>query len=102
MKDTPKSRLNITFLKKKPNSGILYPYRPADKTFTVLGIYDSAVCSIVDLSGARTPDLMNWHEKQFGREITTRTWRTVGRIFTYLNHTIKAEKRGSRKPNLFL
>ena len=28
----------------------------------------------------RTPDLMLWLEKQFGKKITTRTWKTVGKI----------------------
>jgi hypothetical protein len=46
----------------------------------VLGIHDRIICSVVDLTRTKTPDLMRWLEKEFGREITTRTWRTVGRI----------------------
>jgi hypothetical protein len=48
--------------------------------YVVLGIYDRVVCSVVDLTGARTPDLMRWLESEFGKEITTRTWKTVQRI----------------------
>jgi hypothetical protein len=41
---------------------------------------DGAICSVIDLTGSRTPDLMLRLEKQFGKEITTRTWKTVERI----------------------
>jgi hypothetical protein len=43
------------------------------------------VCSVVDLTGATTPDLMAWLEKRFGKAITTRTWKTVGRILNRLD-----------------
>jgi hypothetical protein len=49
----------------------------------VVGMHGREVCCVVDLSGATTPDLMAWLEKQFGKEITTRTWKTVGK--TVLN-----------------
>ena len=36
---------------------------------------------VVDLSsGARTPELMKLLEKEFGKNITTRTWNTLQRI----------------------
>jgi hypothetical protein len=35
---------------------------------------------VIDLTSAKTPDLMIWLEKKFGKEITTRTWKTVERI----------------------
>jgi uncharacterized protein (DUF1697 family) len=85
MKDTPKSRLNVTFLKFPPRTKLKYPYRPENKTYRLLGLYDYAVCSVIDLSGAKTPDLMGFLEKQFGKEITTRTWKTVHRILKKLN-----------------
>jgi hypothetical protein len=50
------------------------------RDYTLLGMYDGAICSVVDLTGAKTPDLMLWLEKKFGKEITTRTWKTVERI----------------------
>ncbi len=78
--DAPKSRLNVTFLKDEPTTGIEFPYHAENKGYTVLGIYDRAICSIVDLTRTKTPDLMRWLEKEFGKAITTRTWKTVGRI----------------------
>lgn len=84
-KDSPKSRLNVTFLKNEPTTEIEFPYHAESKGYTVLGIYDRAICSIVDLTRTKTPDLMRWLEKEFGKAITTRTWRTVGRILKRLD-----------------
>jgi uncharacterized protein (DUF1697 family) len=55
--DTSKSRLNVTFLKK-----------------------GGEVFSVIDLTNTRTPEVMLKLEKEHGKEITTRTWKTVGRI----------------------
>jgi uncharacterized protein (DUF1697 family) len=80
--DTPKSRLNVTFLKNITRTKLKLPYHAEDKTYKLLGIYERTICSVIDLSGAKTPDLMVWLEKQFGKEITTRTWKTVHRILS--------------------
>ncbi|MFC6010994.1 DUF1697 domain-containing protein [Nocardia lasii] len=39
-----------------------------------------AVLAIVDNSTGKTPDFMAWLEKQYGKDITTRTWLTIQRI----------------------
>jgi uncharacterized protein (DUF1697 family) len=83
--DTPTSRLNVTFLKHRPQTSLRFPYRAKTKGYTVLGIYGREVCSVVDLTGATTPDLMALLEKEFGKAITTRTWKTVGRILKRLD-----------------
>ena len=75
-----KSSLNVTFLKKKRKIDIQFPYKVDNRDYTLLGMYDGAICSVIDLTSAKTPDLMLWLEKQFGKEITTRTWKTVERI----------------------
>ena len=75
-----KSSLNVTFLKKKREIDLEFPYHVDNRDYTLLGMYDGAVCSVIDLTSAKTPDLMVWLEKQFGKEITTRTWKTVERI----------------------
>jgi uncharacterized protein (DUF1697 family) len=85
IEDSPTSRLNITFLKKKRKSNLRFPYHAEKKGYTVVGMHGREVCSVVDLSGATTPDLMAWLEKQFGKEITTRTWKTVGKILNRLD-----------------
>lgn len=86
IKDTPKSRLNVTFLKNKPETDLEFPYQ-AEGGFLVLGIFNGAICSVVDLERTKTPNLMSWLEKEFGKEITTRTWKTVGRILNKLNES---------------
>ena len=75
-----KSSLNVTFLKKKRKTDKKFPYEKDNRDYTLLGMYDGAICSVIDLTSAKTPDLMVWLEKKFGKEITTRTWKTVERI----------------------
>ena len=85
IKDTPTTRLNVTFLKQKQETDLRFPYRPKQKGYSVLGMTGREVFSVVDLTGATTPDVMAWIEKQFGKDITTRTWKTVGRILKRLD-----------------
>jgi len=85
LKDTAQSKLNVTFLKNKPNTDVEFPYQSENKGFTVVGIYNRAICSVVDLSKGKTPDLMRWMEKEFGKNLTTRTWKTVDRIMKRLD-----------------
>jgi uncharacterized protein (DUF1697 family) len=81
MVHSQESSLNVTFLKKQIHSGKKkFPYKVRDRDYVLLGMYDGAICSVIDLTSAKTPDLMLWLEKTFGKEITTRTWKTVERI----------------------
>jgi uncharacterized protein (DUF1697 family) len=75
-----KNYLTVTFFKKKPTIRLKFPVRPAKQSYRLVGMHDRAVFGIVDVTGAKTPDFMVWLEKTFGKEITTRTWLTVGRI----------------------
>ena len=85
LKDTPGSKLNVTFLKNKPETELQFSYHEENEGFTILGISNGAICSVVNLERTRTPHPMSWLEKEFGKEITTRTWKTVGRILKKLN-----------------
>jgi len=85
VEDTPTTRLNVTFLKEKRRTSLQFPYDAEKKGYTVVGMHGREVFSVVDLTGATTPDLMAWLEKQFGKEITTRTWKTVGKILNRLD-----------------
>jgi uncharacterized protein (DUF1697 family) len=85
VEDTPTSRLNVTFLKTRRKTDLQFPYRAEEKGYSVVGMQGREVCSVVDLTGATTPDLMAWLEKQFGKAITTRTWKTVGKILNRLD-----------------
>ena len=61
-----KTYLIVTFLKKEPRE----------------------IFSVLDLSAAKTPDFMAKVEKEYGKTITTRTWKTVGRIVKKLGEAI--------------
>jgi uncharacterized protein (DUF1697 family) len=70
------TRPHVTFLKKQPARREL----PNGKGYEVLGIFDRTVCSVVDLSGASSTDLMRVLDKEFGIEVTTRSWNTVEKV----------------------
>jgi uncharacterized protein (DUF1697 family) len=55
----------VTFLKKKPFH----------------------IFTAIDQTKTKTPDFMRELEKKYGKEITTRTWKTVGRILKKLNES---------------
>ncbi len=78
--DSHSSTLNVTFLKKEQNIDLKFPYQIEGKNYKLIGTYESTIFSVIDLSVERTPDLMAWLEKKFGKEITTRTWKTINRI----------------------
>lgn len=71
--------VDVTFLKRKPRRGPALPYQPDDGRFTVVGLDDLTLGSVLH-GNAPTPEYMRWIEKQFGTEMTTRTYGTVERI----------------------
>lgn len=85
IRDTARSRLNVTFLKNPPEVKLKFPHQVENRAYRLLGLHDCAVFSVIDLTGSKTPDLMSWLEKQFGKKITTRTWKTVGKILDKLH-----------------
>ena len=48
-------------------------------------MHGRAACTALDMAGARGTDLMLWLEKEFGKGITTRTWKTVNRLLEKMN-----------------
>lgn len=83
--DTRSSRLNVTFLKNPLDLKLKFPFNAGNKSYRLVGLYDCAICSVIDLTGDKTPDFMVWLEKQFGKQITTRTWNTIGKILKKLD-----------------
>lgn len=79
---SPASYLTVTFMKARNFTfPIDLPHR-SDRGY-VLESYDAAidaVCAVVDTTSGKTIDYMTWMEKQCGKDITTRTWKTVERI----------------------
>lgn len=85
LEHSPKTYLNVTFLKNYPTEKRDFPYRPDGKMYELLTMYDNAIFSVTDTSTAKTPDLMIWLERQYGKEITTRTWKTIHRVVAKLS-----------------
>jgi uncharacterized protein (DUF1697 family) len=81
---SPKSYLTITFLKSKPQLKLDLPYLSENQDYTIVGVVDREICSVIDLTTTRTPKLMSWLEKEFSKDITTRTYKTVERILSKL------------------
>jgi uncharacterized protein (DUF1697 family) len=80
-----KTYLLVTFFKKAQDIKIELPYTPDDKPYTVLGKVDDAVYGSVDLTTGKTPDYMVWLERQFGKNITSRTFKTIQRILSKMD-----------------
>ncbi len=75
-------------VKRDPYKGVK-DERPAYLLVTFFKNRRKELCSVIDLTDARTPDFMRSLEKEHGKEITSRTWKTVGRI-------LKAMEAGPR------
>jgi uncharacterized protein (DUF1697 family) len=71
-----KTYLTVTFLKhKKPITKWI------GRGYKIIAADSYTIYAVVDLSAAKTPDLMLRLEKLVGKEITTRTWKTVERLY---------------------
>ena len=78
--DIPRSRLNVTFLKNPMKKSTILPYFSDDKSYQVFKIDHQTLGSVIDTTLTKTPDVMKWLEQNFGKEITTRTNKTIQRI----------------------
>jgi uncharacterized protein (DUF1697 family) len=77
---THRTNLTVTFLKNTLPANFASFSNTQHEGYEILGMQEQAIYSIIDLTSAKTPQLMSWLEKQLGKEITTRTWKTVQRI----------------------
>lgn len=74
------SYLMVTFFKQPTEVTFKLPYQPEGKPYKLIGSDDRVLYSVTDNSAITTTDLMTWLEKQFGKDISSRTWNTVQRI----------------------
>lgn len=80
----PGTYLTVTFLKHSlPKDFSLNPGRSSKIVNTDQNL--AAIYAITDTTATKTPNFMIWLEKQFGRDITTRTYNTVQRILKKLD-----------------
>lgn len=74
-------RPHVSFLKDpKAKTKLKFPFSNKNKGYTILGNYNGTIASIVDLGGAKTPELMQVLDREFGKKVTTRTWKTIEKI----------------------
>lgn len=66
-------------IKKNPFKGVK-DEKPNYLVVTFFKDRKKELCTVINLEGDKTPDFMRNLEKKHGKEITTRTWKTVNRI----------------------
>ena len=76
----PKTYLLTTFSKDPLEIPFEMPYTPPDRDYLVVGAALREIFTVTDTASQSTPDVMAWLEKQFGKEISSRTWLTVHKI----------------------
>lgn len=76
VKMTATTRPFVTFLKEAPKE----TPKLDGKGFQLLGRKGRALFSVVHLSSTGTPDLMSLLDREFGKKITTRSWKTIEKI----------------------
>ena len=81
VKITSQTRLNVSFLPMELEHGFKTSKKLAVTEFEIFRVSPGEVCSVVEIAPKHgTSELMRVLEKQFGKNITTRTWNTVERI----------------------
>ncbi len=73
-------RLYVSFLKEPSATKLKLPYISIDKAFTIIGVRDNFIVSVLDITKSNTPKGMEDLEKLFGKNITTRNWNTIQKI----------------------
>lgn len=67
--------LLVTFFRSKPKELAAEP-----NFYATVSV--NALCSLINTTTSKTPDFMAKLERQFGKEITSRTWLTIQRILS--------------------
>ena len=80
-----KTYLTVTFFKSPSKPDFKLPHQPDGKAFQLLAEVNGALCCVTDLTAGKTPDLMAWLERNYGKSLTTRTWNTVNRMLNKMS-----------------
>jgi uncharacterized protein (DUF1697 family) len=76
----PASYLLATFLKKPPALDRDFPITPPGKPYRLEMMIEGTLLSITDTTAGAAADVMVWLDREFGKEISSRTWLTVHRL----------------------
>lgn len=79
--------LLVTFFKRRPKVPFSPPFQPDGLPWRIVAAADRVIFSVIDTTTGQTPNSMSWLDKTFGREITSRTWKTVLRILAVMDRT---------------
>lgn len=74
----PNAKRVVTFLRDVPTASIALPIRLGSAR--ILTMSDTEIFSAYVPGSDESPVFMTLIEKTFGKEVTTRTWETVGRV----------------------
>lgn len=74
------SYLLVTFEKERFEPTFSFPYEPEGTACTVVGGTGRELFTVTDTTTAGSPDTMSWLEREFGKDLTSRTWLTVLKI----------------------
>jgi len=72
--------LLTTFVKSRLEYEWDFPFQPEGKDYWVVAGTDRELFTVTDTVHSQSPNVMNWVESQFGKDVTSRTWLTVLRI----------------------
>ncbi|HSX47389.1 MAG TPA: DUF1697 domain-containing protein [Patescibacteria group bacterium] len=77
--------LLITFFRNRPTLNLKLPFIPENKPYKIIGKADKVIFGVIDLTKSKTPDYMLWLEKMFGKDITSRTPKTIRLILSRMS-----------------
>jgi uncharacterized protein (DUF1697 family) len=76
--------LLVTFLKRRTKVPVS-PFQKEGQPWRIVGATDRAIFSVIDTTSGQTTDFMGWLDRTFGREVSSRTWKTVHRILAAMD-----------------
>lgn len=80
VKLTKNIRFYVSFLSKTNKLELELPWKSPDNSYEIIKKNNKTILSILDLSVSKTPKAMEALEKFYGKDITTRNWKTIERV----------------------
>jgi uncharacterized protein (DUF1697 family) len=84
-------------VKKNPFKGIR-DEKPNYLVVTFFKDRKKELCTVIDMTAGDTPSFMVDIERKYGKGVTTRTWKTVGRILKKMDESASLSTRSTASP----
>ncbi len=81
LEHSPETYLLVTFTKHPVVVEFDLPHQPEGRDYQLIGATDRELFTVSDNTSKRPVDVMPWIDRQFGKQVSSRTWLTVARIF---------------------